>query len=60
MIRLIFVSLAILFLGFFYLWLVDNYRYGCAVCWIAYPIIGVFLAWMFEGGLKKVLKDIDF
>lgn len=57
MIRLILCGAVLLGMGFLYLWFVDNYRYGCAFCWVLYPLIVVLLSPVFEGGLKKV---IDF
>lgn len=57
MIRMILVSLAVLGLGFFYLWLADNYRIGCVVCWFVYPLLFPFFAWVWETGLEKIEKN---
>lgn len=60
MIRIILSAIILLGMGLFYLWLVDNYRFGCVICWVTYPLIVVFLAWVVETGLNKVKKDVDF
>ena len=60
MIRLIFCCIVLLGMGLLYLWFADNYRTGCLFCWFVYPFIVVLLSPVFECGLEKIKKGLDF